>query len=204
MREPLEVYLNAFNAATNAMETLLEATIDLTRLQSMASEILTDPDLLEAVRYLSGPPISADDLKVLADASLARTRLKSDPDMARRVLETILYGLDRARFPWVAENREPTEAERATARVATAALIAQRRVFTARQNESKEAQEDLVASTLLGEAQFTEVAARDIHNISKCAGERTVCPGVTIWHAEGRHRHSAMGRTGDADRVQGF
>jgi hypothetical protein len=40
MKEPLEVYLDAFNAATNAMETLLEATIDLTRLQSMAPEIL--------------------------------------------------------------------------------------------------------------------------------------------------------------------
>ncbi len=38
-------------------------------------EMLTDPDLLEALRYVVGPPISADDLVELADTSLVVCRV---------------------------------------------------------------------------------------------------------------------------------
>lgn len=99
MAEPLEAYLDAFDTYRAAVEDLLEMTVDLSRLDEMAVEVLTNPELLEAVRYLAGPPISADDLKELAEASLAPTRLRGDPEMAHRVVRTVLMGLDRNRFP---------------------------------------------------------------------------------------------------------
>lgn len=112
MQEPLEEYQEAFDASRAAVEDLLEMTVDLSQIDDVAVEVLTDPALLDAVRYLAGPPISKDDLKVLTEASLAPTRLREDPEMARRVIETVLMGLDRNRFPWVTEDREPGEAER--------------------------------------------------------------------------------------------
>lgn len=75
MQEPLEIYLEAFHSVVETVEVLLEATNDLAGLQVNAAEVLSDPGLLEAARYISGPPVSADDLKVLADASLAPSPL---------------------------------------------------------------------------------------------------------------------------------
>jgi hypothetical protein len=84
MQEPLEAYLEAFDEYRGAVEDLLEATVDLTQLSESTEQVLTDPALLEAVRYLAGPPISADDLKVLANVeSLAAGRLRADHEMAR-------------------------------------------------------------------------------------------------------------------------
>jgi hypothetical protein len=175
MEEPLEVYLEAFEQVMTSMDTLLETTVDLTELRSMASQVLADTDLLEAIRYLPGPPISSDDLKVLTEASLAPSRLSADTEMAQRVIDTVLLGLDRARFPWVTEEREPTDAERETARIATAVLIAQRRVLTSRQNESKEAQEQEVARVLIDDSNFLQVPTRDITNITEAPSPGEFC-----------------------------
>lgn len=122
--------------------------------------------MLTSVRYLAGPPISADDLKVISKTdSLAPSRIISDPEMARRVIDTIMLGLDRRRFPWVSEDREPTDAERETAIVATAALIATQKVQTWRRNKAKVEQEEAVAEVLTQNG-FTQVPTRAIHNIS--------------------------------------
>jgi len=165
MEEPLEAYLDAFDKYRDAMEDLLEKTVDLTQLESAASEVLSDPSHLEAVRYLPGPPISADDLKILSEASLAPGRLLRDTEMARRVMGTILLGVDRARFPWLSENREPSEEERSAATLASAVLMAYRRVMTARANESKGQQEEAVSETLC-EAGLEKVHTRTIHTLT--------------------------------------
>lgn len=159
MQEPLEAYLEAFDEYRGSVEDLLETTVDLTELSDAAVAVLTDPALLEAVRYLAGPPISTDDLKTLANVeSLAPGRLRADPDMARHVIDTVLLALDRRRFPWVTEDREPDEAEREAAALASAALMASGRVQTARRNEAKEVQEQAVEDRLL-EAEFEKVPA---------------------------------------------
>ena len=165
MGEPLEQYLAAFDEVRGTLENLLEMTVDLSQLSDTAIDVLTDPHLLEAVRYLPGPPISTDDLAVVAEARLSPKALRGDPEMARRVIDTILLGLDRNRFPWVSEDREPTEAERGAAAMASAALIASRRVMTARANESKDQQEQLVKDSLAA-AGFTEVPSREIQTLA--------------------------------------
>jgi XamI restriction endonuclease len=149
MQEPLEQYHDFLDHKRGKFEDLLETTLDLTRIVDQAVDVLSDADLLEAVRYLAGPPISLDDLKVLSETnSLSRRSLAKDPGAAKRVIETVLLGLDRRRFPWIGEDREPDEGERSAAALASAAMIASRQVMTKRANESKAAQEQAVADRL--------------------------------------------------------
>ena len=160
MREPLEKYLEVFETYRDAFDELLETTVDLTRIYEHAVTILTHDRLSEALRYLPGPPISLDDLKIVAEApSVAPRTVRADPELAKRLVETVLMGLDRRRFPWVSEDREATEQERASAVLASAAMIASRRVETERRNEGKQAQEQLTRETLRNH-QFTEVPTR--------------------------------------------
>ena len=169
MEEPLEDYLEAFDQYQGYVEEFLETTVDLSELDSQGLEVLSDPNLLEAFRYLAAPPISADDLKVLAEApSLAKGALRKKPEDVQRLIQTVRIVLDRRRFAWVVENREPTEAERAAAVMASAALLAASRVQTKRRSTGKVQQEDLVKQTLkdLG---LKEVPARHIPNVSLAA-----------------------------------
>ena len=162
MQEPLKVYLDAFDSYRVSVMRLLEATADFRQLTDAAAQVLGDDDLLEALRYSAGPPISEDDLKELAETSLAPSRLRSDPEAARRVIDTVRRGLDPRRFGWVAERRAPTETEREAAVTASAALMASQRVRTVRANLSKDRQEDAVKERL-ARMGLAEVAARTIN-----------------------------------------
>ena len=175
MEEPLEEYLEAFDQNQGIFEELLETTVDLKDPERLI-EVVTNPRFIEAFRYLSGPPISADDLKVLADATLAPTRLRRNREMAQRVAAVVMAGLDRRRFPWVTAERDrdndaerdrdndaerPLEAERNAAVLASTALLATRRLETRRRIDEKQRQEDAVKRELRG-AGLQEVAAREI------------------------------------------
>ena len=87
--ESLGVYIANFERYRKAIENLLKSTVDLTTLAEQATTVLLDEDLLYAARYLAGPPISVDDLKVLAEVSLSPAQMKKNPDNARRAVETI-------------------------------------------------------------------------------------------------------------------
>lgn len=164
MGESLGAYLENFAHYRAAIERLLQTTDDLASLAAQASDVLADEDLFYTARYLAGPPVSADDLRVLADARLTPASIRTDPESARRAVETILRGLDRERFAWVAERREPSAAERRIAVVATGALIASQRVRTGRQTDAPQRQEALVKSRL-AEAGFVEEQPRPIPNV---------------------------------------
>lgn len=174
MEESLEDYLEAFDRYRSAVENLLEMTADLSQISRLAAQVLGDPALQNAVRYLAGPPISAGDLSVLAETSLSPKALRDDPGMARRVIDLVLMGLDRNRFPWVAEDREPTDAERAAATMASAALIASRGVMTKRAGEANEAQESAVKEALRG-AGLTEVPERRIRSLDEAPRRGQFC-----------------------------
>lgn len=174
MHEPLEQYLEQFENYRDAVENLIEGTVDLTLLRDQAVELLTEPNVLTSVRYLASPAISEDDLKVLAEAKLTRTRLREDEEMAKRVIDTVLLGLDRNRFPWVSEDREATDAEREAAVIATAALIATQKVQTLRRNDAKDEQENAVAERLKLNG-FTQVATRSVNNVSHLPNPGEFC-----------------------------
>jgi len=165
MLEPLEQYLETFDRYQGVVEDLLETTIDLSKLDDSAVDVLTNPNLLDAFRYLAGPPISADDLRVLAEAVLTPSRLRDNEEMVRRIVEVVRAGLDRRRFPWVSDGREPTEAERSGAILASAVLIATNRVGTSRRSEGKERQEALVEEALV-QAQMKKVLTRTVETMN--------------------------------------
>lgn len=121
----------------------------------------------EALRYLAGPPISDDDLQVIADVqSLAPGVLRKDPEALRKVFGVIERVIDPHRFPWLADGTAPTEEERERALVASAVLLAAQRIATERRNDGKDAQETRVKDFLrsLG---FREVPALPIRTIVK-------------------------------------
>lgn len=129
----------------------------------------------DALRYLAGPPISADDLKVLADAaSLAPGPLSSNQEQAQRILDTILQALDPSRFPWVIEGRSPTDAEKSAAILASAALITAQRVSTDRRSEGKEGQEQAVKDYLISLG-FQEVPVRTIRTLTDAPDKGQFC-----------------------------
>lgn len=178
--EPLEDYLESFDEYQGHIEELLETTVDLTRLDATALEVLSDQNLQNAFRYLAGPPISEDDLKVLAEAtSLSKGNLQKKPELVKRLIEVVRIVLDRRRFSWVVEKREPTEAERDAAVMASAALMAARRVETNRRSTGKQQQEDLVKSTLkdLG---LKEVKPREIPNFAHAPHPGEYCGESTL------------------------
>jgi hypothetical protein len=175
LEEPLEDYLEAFDQYQGYVEDLLETTVDLADLDTSALDVLGDPHLLEAFRYLAAPPISKDDYKVLADVtSLSRGALSRSPDDVARLIAVVRQVLDRRRFAWVVERREPTEAERSAAVLASAALLAASRTQMSRRMKGKEQQEASVKEALraLG---FAEVAARPIPNVSYAPNAGEFC-----------------------------
>lgn len=175
LEEPLEQYLENFDAYRGDVEELLEATIDLTQLSPLDPAVLSNKRLILALRYMAGPPISEDDLKVLAEeASLAPSRLKKDPGMAQKVVDTVLIAIDRGRFPWIVEGREPEPAELEAATLASAALMATQRLATIRRSEGKTLQEDAVADALAG-VQLREVPTRSVATLSDAPGSGEFC-----------------------------
>ena len=197
MEEPLEDYLEAFDQYQSYVEEFLETTMDLSVLDSQGLEVLTDPNLLEAFRYLAAPPISADDLKVLAEApSLAKGALRKKPEDVQRLIQTVRIVLDRRRFGWVVENREPSEAERAAAVMASAALLAASRVQTKRRLTGKTQQEELVKQTLkyLG---LKEVPARRIPNVSLAPAAGEFCAESMLGEAKAGRKADVVLRLWD-------
>lgn len=106
-------------------------------------------NLGEALRYLSGPPISDDDLRILAEVpTLAPGVLSRAPGKLRKVFAVIEQTIDPFRFPWVIERRAPSENEKSAALLASAVLLAAQRVSTARRGSGKSTQEALVKDFL--------------------------------------------------------
>lgn len=185
LEEPLEDYLEAFDEYQGYVEEVLETTVDLSNLETPALDVLGDQHLLEAFRYLAAPPISEDDLKVLADArSLAKGTLQKSPELVQRLIGVVRQVLDRRRFAWVVENREPTEAERNAAVMASAALLAASKTQTRRRTLGKEQQEAMVKEALKGLG-FTEVPSRKIPNISHAPNAGEFCGESVLGNRKG-------------------
>jgi XamI restriction endonuclease len=127
-----------------------------------------------AFRYLAGPPMSAEDLRLLAGASLAPGRLARDPEAARRVLETIRQRLDDRRFPWIADKRPPTGIERQAAVMASAAMMTVQTLATGRRILKEAAQEKAIRDFLVSLG-YREAAARRIVYLEQAPAPGQFC-----------------------------
>ena len=164
LREPLELYSRFFKTFApifgdiiDRLPSLAEDPLD----PAAVGELVRDGDVRTALRYLTAPPVSEDDLKTLAETTLSATALQTNAEQARRVRDIIFQILDPHRFPWISQNRNPTKHERMRAVVSSAVLVSARKVETSRRSEARRAQEDAV-KTVLRDIGFTEVAPRDI------------------------------------------
>ena len=164
LREPLELYSRFFETFApifgdliDQLPSLAEEPLD----PAAVGELVRDEDVRTALRYLTAPPVSEDDLKTLAETTLSATALRTDGEQARRVRDIIFQILDPHRFPWISQKRNPTKHERTRAVVASAVLVAARKVETSRRSDAGKAQEDAV-KTVLRSNGFSEVAPRDI------------------------------------------
>jgi XamI restriction endonuclease len=129
----------------------------------------------EALRYLAGPPISDDDLQVLADVdSIAAASLRKNPEALRKVFEVIERVIDPHRFPWIEARTEPSSQQREAALVASSVLLAAQRIATDRRNAGKENQESTVKDYLRGLG-FAEVPAETINTIVKGPQAKQFC-----------------------------
>jgi hypothetical protein len=123
--------------------------------------MVRDKDDRTAFRYLAAPPISEDDLKTLAETTLSATALQRNLDQAQRVRDTVLHIIDPHRFPWIGRGRKPSAHERELAIIASAAMVATKKVETRRRKDAKDVQEAQVKN-LLRSMEFKEVRPRDI------------------------------------------
>jgi|UPI000716B9A7 hypothetical protein len=161
--EPLALWKATFRASRREVRAVFRE-LDLRapqRIHSRQIAQLYRMQLGDALRYLAAPPISADDLKVLADSTLSGAALRK-PSQARSVLRTIQQTLDPFRFQWVITARRPSPAEWKAAIVATASLLTYQRVATIRRNADKDDQERAVKAYLRDVLGLREEAPRKI------------------------------------------
>ena len=162
LREEPGAYTEEFESCKDSLDSLLAITVNLAQWENTALHIITNEELFDAFRYLMGPPISLDDLKTLAGTNtLDRKKLKEVPELVEQIIQIVLDSIDRRRFPWVKEQREATEAEEKAAVLATAALMATRRIETLRRNDAKNEQENRVDGALSG-AGFVKAPKRKV------------------------------------------
>jgi len=151
--EPLALYNQHFTAFSALFSSLIDQIPELKKAKfdaQLIADIMGDDDTRRAFCCLTAPPISEDDLKTLAQASLSPARLLAEPDSARRIRDIAFRIPDPHRFPWLAGDRAPTKEEKKVAIVASAALVAARKVETFRRNDAKDRQEGGVKDTLRG------------------------------------------------------
>lgn len=154
-------YREIFARNLELVETLFDQTNDL-REFSLGTALATNPGLVEAARYLGGPPVSADDLNTLAESSIAK-RKRIDADLARKAAQVIGAFIDPERFGWLFESptRSPTPGEREMAMRWTAGLQTVREIGTARRTESSTRQQVRV-ERLLESLGFSKVSRRAV------------------------------------------
>ena len=177
LREPLEVYSRFFETFAPVFADIIGRLPSLAQDQfdpSILGNLVCNDDFRTAFRYLTAPPISEDDLKTLAGTTLSPSNLRTDAERARRVRDVIFQILDSHRFPWISENRKPTEHERMQAVVASAVLVAAQKVATSRRSDARKNQEEAVKN-LLWEIGFTEVRSRDIPIIDLAPHPQEFC-----------------------------
>ncbi len=169
--EPLDKYLQAYdilcNSNTELIRNLGSVLCDPVDC-SLLSEVVRDPNLRMALRYLAAPPISEDDLKTLIEDTLAWTSIRDNPEHAQKIRDVIAEVIDPKRFPWIREKRPATDKELDKAVMASTVVAASQRVQTERRSEGKRDLEGSVCS-YLADCGFKKVTVGEIKNISRDA-----------------------------------
>lgn len=144
-KESVKVYTSTLERNADILRRLFELSNNL---RSFDSNLLQkEPSLVDAARYLVGPPISADDLATLIGAKPSRSRLAAN--VARRIVTVIRTAWDPVRFPWIRDSRKPSLHEKDAAILWTAGVWAVEQLRTLWRTESSRRQEEVVVKALV-------------------------------------------------------
>jgi XamI restriction endonuclease len=124
-------------------------------------KVLLDDELFDALRYVTGPPVSEDDLGVLVTRNIkgiGKTELKDSKELPASILKLVCKLADPFRFPWIAAGRDPTTRELRTSIASTMTLQATQALQTERRGHGKVVEQRL--ETRLIELGFVKVAGK--------------------------------------------
>lgn len=145
MDKGVEDYLDVYHQKESAVRKLFNRTDDLRNLSGAL--FVRNPDFITAARHVTAPPISQDDLNTIVGENI--TKRKNVPrDAADEGVWVIEQLIDPERFPWIDEERSPTDEEREIAVKSTAGIWAVKRTQTNRRNEPAQEQEEHILDTL--------------------------------------------------------
>ena len=142
-----------------AREELVRALTLTGDLNDLHPKTIADhPEIVRALRYTAGPPISEEDFRTVTGWPFnPRPRAKVVQAVAPLVCQTVFQLADPLLFPWLAEGRPATAEEREAAINGTAKLLAVERFRTERRGGASKEQEAQVREVLAREAGLREV-----------------------------------------------
>lgn len=109
------------------------------------SRLVAEKRLWQILRYVCAPRVSEEDLWTLVGK-----KFKNVPQQfSDATAHTLSSLIDMKRFPWVAANRQPTDAELHAAVMATTTLLAHETLSTRRRGSASKYQEAQVSETLV-------------------------------------------------------
>lgn len=163
--EPEQLYIDLFARNSQRVEHVLDVTEDLTCLNDKIADLLLS-GYYDVIRYLSAPPVSVDDMFVLAGLTSREAPSKlSLPNNVASIGAFVDRALDVKRFGWVRESRRATQHERDVARVSTAALLSTQQFQTARRGLAKRNQEGAFKKYLVDRLRYREGPTRRINTV---------------------------------------
>lgn len=180
----LVVYLEQFAVAETAATTVIERLGRLTSTpadKELLIEIVSNKALYTALRYLTAPPISDDDLGTMLHRKPTPAAINEDEDYADELAGILESSLDPKRFPWIEEKRDPTESEFKAAVLATSVAVASQRVQTKRRGDEKSGLEGAVEQLLLA-LEFSKETSplESIDSVEDLPGPGTFMREVTL------------------------
>jgi hypothetical protein len=189
MDEPLGDYLAEFTGAQAAADYVIDGLPKLFHSptdQNLLAEIVGNAAFYTALRYLTAPPISVDDLETVLSRSVSATAVRTDAEFAEEVVDLIRQTIDPMRFPWIATGKRPTKAELHVAKVATAVAATIQRVQTKRRGDEKKDLEGSVVR-LLDSLKFTRIPTprAPINSTEDLPKPGEYMTGATLGHDNG-------------------
>jgi hypothetical protein len=139
-----DAYYAACREARSRVSEALSLTTDLRHISG--EQLVENVKLWQTMRYLCAPPISEEDLWTLVGVGKKFKKVQAGfADKTARVLKDLI---DTFRFPWIADNRAPTDEERSAAVLASSTILAHETLKTERRRNTSRIQEDAVCEAL--------------------------------------------------------
>lgn len=148
--------------------------------------VLLDEELFDALRYVTGPPVSEDDLGVLVTRNIegiSKTQLRTSDELPVDVLKLICRLADPFRFPWVAAGRVPTKRELRLAIQSTMTMHAAQSLQTERRGHGRIVEQRLEMRLI--ELGFVKIAGQTKKPKEPKKGEPPA-PALPTYPARGR------------------